>query len=74
MNPYVFFLGCPRSGTTLVQRLGNAHPLLAVINEIQWVPKWWERRAGVAPDGTVTTELVRKLLAHRRFPRLELPP
>ena len=74
MNPYVFFLGCPRSGTTLLQRLGNAHPLLAVINEIQWVPKWWERRAGVAPDGTVTTELVRKLLAHRRFPRLELQP
>ena len=25
-NPYVFIVGCPRSGTTLLQRMVNAHP------------------------------------------------
>jgi hypothetical protein len=74
VNPYVFFVGCPRSGTTLIQRLGNAHSLLAVINEQEWIAKWWERRVGVAPDGTVTPELVDRLLSHRRFPRLGLEP
>jgi hypothetical protein len=74
VNPYAFFVGCPRSGTTLIQRLGNAHPLLAVVNEAEWIATWWETRAGVAPDGTVTPELVERLLSHRRFPRLGLQP
>jgi hypothetical protein len=74
MNPYVFFVGCPRSGTTLIQRVGNAHPELAVVNEAEWIAKWWERRVGIAPDGTVTPELVERILAHKRFPRLGLEP
>jgi hypothetical protein len=74
MNPYVFFVGCPRSGTTLIQRIGNAHPLLAVINEQEWIAKWWQRRIGIAPDGTVTPELVETLFSHKRFPRLGLEP
>jgi hypothetical protein len=74
VNPYAFFVGCPRSGTTLIQRLGNAHPLLAVVNEQEWIAKWWKRRVGVAPDGTVTPELVERVLSHKRFPRLGLEP
>ena len=27
MNPYVFIVGCARSGTTLLQRMVDAHPL-----------------------------------------------
>jgi sulfotransferase family protein len=73
-NPYVFFVGCPRSGTTLIQRLGNAHPLLAVIDEQEWIAKWWEGRVGIGPDGTVTPELVERLLSHKRFPRLGVEP
>jgi hypothetical protein len=34
MNPYVFYVGCPRSGTTLVQRIGDAHPQLAIHPEL----------------------------------------
>jgi hypothetical protein len=74
VNPYAFFVGCPRSGTTLIQRLGNAHPLLAVINEAEWIATWWEGRVGVASDGTVTPQLVESLLSHKRFPRLGLEP
>ena len=72
MNPYVFLVGCLRSGTTLLQRIVGAHPEIAVIPEMQWVPQWWERRVAVTEDGTVTPELVRKLVRHRRFNRLEV--
>jgi hypothetical protein len=73
MNPYVFFVGCPRSGTTLLRRIGDAHPRLALVRpELHWLAAWWERRAGMTQDGTVTPELVDKLVAHSSFPKLEL--
>ena len=39
----------------------DAHPRLAVIHETQWVPRWFERRVGLTPDGFVTPESVREL-------------
>jgi hypothetical protein len=74
MNPYVFFVGCPRSGTTLLRRIGDAHPELAMIRELHWLPLWWKRRIGITPDGIVTEELVDRLLEHGRFSQLELAP
>jgi hypothetical protein len=65
MNPYVFVVGCPRSGNTLLQRLLDAHPRLAVINETLWITR--------EADGPVTPELVSKLFEYRRFRRLDLP-
>jgi Sulfotransferase family len=73
-NPYVFFVGCPRSGTTLIQRLANAHPELAVVHELHWLPHAWEQRRGIAADGTVKPELADILLADRRFRKLKLAP
>jgi hypothetical protein len=73
MNPYVFFVGCSRSGTTLLRRIGDAHPELAVAGEQHWLPRFWEWRIGVAPDGTVTRNLLDMLLADRRFKSLKLP-
>jgi hypothetical protein len=72
MNPYVFFVGCPRSGTTLLRRIGDAHPELAVIGELHWLPRWWERRVGMTADGIVTRELVDALLAEPRFHKLDV--
>jgi hypothetical protein len=72
MNPYVFFVGCPRSGTTLLQRMGDAHPDLAVLGELHWIPRWWERRRGIRPDGTVTPELAQRVIGHAHFARLGL--
>ena len=37
MNPYVFIVGCPRSGTTLLQRVVDAHPDIAIIFETHWI-------------------------------------
>jgi hypothetical protein len=72
VNPYVFLVGCLRSGTTLLQRIVDAHPEIAVIHEAQWVPRWYERRVGLTEEGVVTPKLVARLLEHRRFPRLQL--
>jgi hypothetical protein len=70
MNPFVFVVGCPRSGTTLLQRLMDAHPELAVVHETLWIPSFYERRLGLTPDGDVTPALLPRLLAHRRFEQL----
>jgi hypothetical protein len=72
MNPYVFFVGCPRSGTTLLGRIGDAHPELAVIHETRWIADWFEKRVGLTPDGHVTAELLQRLREHPRFVRLGL--
>jgi Sulfotransferase family len=72
VNPYVFFVGCPRSGTTLLLRIGDAHPELAIVGELHWVPRLWERRVGITPEGIATRELVDTVLADRRFRKLDL--
>jgi hypothetical protein len=70
MNPYVFFVGCHRSGTSLVQRLCDTHPELAVINETRWIADWWEERTGMTREGHVTAELLARLHEHPRFAKL----
>jgi hypothetical protein len=73
VNPYVFVVGCPRSGTTLLHRLLDAHPEVALVHETLWIPKFWEQRIGISADGYVTPELVSHLVSHRRFERMEIP-
>jgi hypothetical protein len=68
----VFIVGCLRSGTTLVRRMADAHPQLAVIHETQWLPRWYERRVGIARDGTVNAELIDRLLEFPRFQELRI--
>ena len=72
MNPYLFIVGCPRSGTTLLRRLVDTHPLVAVIDEMRWIASFFERREGLTPEGLVTQELVDRLLAYDRFATLEI--
>jgi Sulfotransferase family len=70
VNPYTFFVGCPRSGTTLLGRMGDAHPDLAVIHETRWIADWFEKRVGLTPEGYVTAELLQRLREHPRFAKL----
>jgi hypothetical protein len=72
MNPYVFIVGSPRSGTTLLQRMVDAHPQIAVVNETRWIARYFEKRTGLTPEGFVTPELIPKLLEHRRFPKMKV--
>jgi hypothetical protein len=68
-NPYLFVVGCPRSGTTLLRRMLNAHPELAITPETHWIARSLERGIGVTPDGIATPELVSHLLASPKFRR-----
>jgi Sulfotransferase family len=72
LNPYLFVVGAPRSGTRLLGRLVNAHPDIAVIHEARFVPGWFRHRRGVTPEGFVTPELVEKLAKFERFEQLEV--
>ena len=63
MNPYLFIVGCARSGTTLLHRLVDAHPLVAVIHETHWITNRFKEPA-------VTPEMVCKMVEHKRFARL----
>jgi hypothetical protein len=72
MNPYLFIVGCPRSGTTLLRRLVDTHPLVAVIDEVRWIASFFEGREGLTPEGLVTPALIDRLLAYDRFATLKI--
>jgi hypothetical protein len=67
VNPFVFVVGCPRSGTTLLQRILDAHPRLAIIHETHWIPKFYQKAAGQTADAHVTPELLSQLRKHPKF-------
>lgn len=76
-NPYVFVVGCPRSGTTLLQRMLDNHPQLAVANETEFIAAAIK---GIRPrrDLPLTAELVEHVREFRTrggrgFDRLGLP-
>ncbi len=72
MNPYVFIVGCPRSGTTLLQRMVDAHPDIAITRQSRFIPNYYEKRKGLSPEGLVTPELVDRLIEERRFKNLKV--
>jgi hypothetical protein len=76
LNPFVFLVGCPRSGTTLLQRLLDGHPQIAITPETHWIPCWFhdKSRKGITPEGRVSKKLLRKLYAHPRFAELGVSP
>lgn len=70
-NPYLFVVGCPRSGTTLLQRMLDHHPQLAVANDTHFIPRAIDGVTGEG-DPPLTSGLVEAVLGYRRFPRLGL--
>jgi Sulfotransferase family len=71
-NPYLFIVGCPRSGTTLIQRMVNAHYQVAITPESHWIPRFYAKPWALNPEGFVTQKLIRRLLAKPKFARLKL--
>jgi hypothetical protein len=71
-NPFVFIVGCPRSGTTLLQRILDAHPDVAVCPETFWVPYFFKERIGVTPEGLMTPQLIPRLLEYYKFHRMKV--
>lgn len=65
----MFVVGCPRSGTTLLQRMLDNHPDLTVANDTHFIPRALPgERAPTDPP--LTTELLERVLAYKRFGRL----
>jgi len=71
MEPFVFLVGCARSGTTLLQRIVDAHPQIAVTPELHWITDRFKNGSWMAPEGEVTAELLATLTEHKRFRQLE---
>jgi hypothetical protein len=73
-NPFVFLLGCPRSGTTLLRRLVNAHPEIAIVPEIRWLADRYKYREGLTEDGRLTPAFLGRLRNFGRFSPIPLEP
>jgi hypothetical protein len=72
MNPLVFLVGCARSGTTLLQRIVDAHAQIAITPEMHWIThSFRHQKQWLAPEGRVTPEQVSRLLQHKRFRQFE---
>ena len=79
-SPFVFVVGCPRSGTTLLQRMLDAHPALAVANDTHFIaravlavlPALAQGSAQAIPPGQQRA-LIDWSCAYHRFARLQLP-
>jgi hypothetical protein len=74
VNPYVFIVGCPRSGTTLFRHMVDAHPQIAITPEAHWLPRFFEERRGLTPEGIVTPDLIQQLLEHPKFGNFHIQP
>jgi hypothetical protein len=72
VNPYVFFVGCPRSGTTLLRRIGDAHPDLAIVHQTRWIARTFEERRRLTKGGFVTPGLIDRMRDPRRLRRLKM--
>ena len=66
-NPYVFAVGCPRSGTTLLQRMLDNHPQLAVANDTHFIPRAVEHLP-IESDPPLTAEVVEWVRSSRLAP------
>lgn len=69
-GPAVFVVGCPRSGTTLLQRMLDHHPDLAVANDTHFIPRFVPP---AGPDAPLMPGRLAELTASRRFARFGLP-
>jgi Ser/Thr protein kinase RdoA (MazF antagonist) len=68
--PLVFVLGCPRSGTTMLERMLDAHRDLAMTHETHWVTKHAKRRRDLTRDGLVRPDTLDAMYADDRFVRM----
>jgi hypothetical protein len=73
--PPIFVVGCPRSGTSLLRLMLDAHPEVAIPPESHFIPGVWRVRerygSGVAFDAE---RMAREVFTTLRFQDWHLPP
>ncbi len=70
VNPCLFVVGAARSGTTLLQRMLDAHPQLAVVNETYLAAPEVSRADRSHRAGLATEALLPLLLERPKFSRM----
>jgi hypothetical protein len=50
----------------------NAHPQIAITRESHWIPRLFEERKELTPEGLVTSQLIPRLLEDPRFTRWQV--
>ncbi len=74
-NP-IFIVGCPRSGTTLLQQMLDAHPDVAIAPETHFMKSFWNKQAkygDLTQDGNYQ-QLIRDITALPEFAEMDLSP
>jgi hypothetical protein len=69
-RPPVFVVGCPRSGTTLLQRMLSSHPEIAIAPETHFMRRFWVRRKSYG-DLTVDQNFSRLVVDVVRMPEFD---
>ena len=72
-NPYLFVVGCPRSGTTLLRRMLFAHSALVITPETHWIPRCYLQRTGLDDDDRINTRLRDYLYSYEKFSNFRIP-
>ena len=72
----IFLVGCPRSGTTLLQQMLDAHPDVAIAPETFFVRNFWLKRDryGDLSQDRNYHQLVDDIIALPEFEEMELDP
>ncbi len=68
--PLVFVVGSPRSGTTMLERMLDAHGKLAMAHETHWITKHDKPGRDLTAEGCVHTATIDALYADKRFVRM----
>lgn len=71
-NPFVFVVGCPRSGTTLLQRMLDHHPRLTVANDSHFIVRAIKKRLKTDPDPVMSEAIIDEVIGYHRFHRMGL--
>jgi len=71
INPFVFLVGCPGSGVSLIKQMLECHPMLAVANDTHFIPTVL-RDTGAQSDVPLTDDLVDRARTFPNFDRLGL--
>ena len=70
--PYLFVVGCPRSGTTLLQRMLDAHPKLTVANDTHFIIDLFDPPGQASRELPLTPDIVERVKSYPRMSRFGL--
>lgn len=74
VNQKIFLVGCPRSGTTLLQQMLNAHAQIAIAPETHFMRLFWEKSRfyGNLSDDQNYNQLISEIVALPEFSEMGL--